>query len=150
MNSDFQLLLLVHSFATWAMVGVIWFVQVVHYPLYKKIKEGFQSYERMHLKRTSLLLSPILIIEMVTAFFLIGIAPSGLILQLAAYNLILLILIWITTLLFQISQHQKLAIRFSTHQHKLLLLTNWIRVILWTVRGLIVAAMLFELFGTKN
>ena len=84
MNYDFQLLLLIHSFATWAMVGVIWFVQIVHYPLYKKIKEGFQSYERMHLRRTSLLLSPILITEMVTALFLVGYAASSLILQLAA------------------------------------------------------------------
>ena len=125
------------------MVGVIWFVQIVHYPLYKNIKEGFQGYERMHLRRTALLL------EMVTALFLVGCAPEGIILKLAAYNLVILILIWITTLLFQISQHQKLAIRFSAHQHKLLLLTNWIRVVLWTLRGLLVAVIIFEFFGAK-
>jgi len=145
-NEDFALLLLIHSFATWVMVGVIWFVQIVHYPLYKKIKEGFSSYERMHLCRTSYLLGPILLAEMVTALFLVGYAPAGSMVELAAYNLVLLILIWIVTLLFQISQHQKLAIRFSLHQHKLLLLTNWIRVVLWTIRGLIVATMLWDLF----
>lgn len=146
---DFLQLLLTHSFATWVMVGVIWFVQIVHYPLYKNIKEGFQGYERMHLRRTALLLTPILILEIVTAIFLVGCAPEGIILKLAAYNLVILILIWITTLLFQISQHQKLAIRFSAHQHRLLLLTNWIRVVLWTLRGLLVAVIIFEFFGAK-
>lgn len=128
------------------MVGVIWFVQIVHYPLYKKIKEGFPSYERMHLRYASYLLSPVLIVELITALFVVGCASPGEMAELAAYNLIILILIWITTLLFQISQHQKLAIKFSLHQHKMLLMSNWIRVVLWSARGVLVALMLDLLF----
>lgn len=30
-------LLLVHAAATWAMVGLVWFVQVVHYPLFAQV-----------------------------------------------------------------------------------------------------------------
>ena len=32
-----ELMLLTNAFATLAMVGLIWFVQVVHYPLFAKV-----------------------------------------------------------------------------------------------------------------
>ncbi|MCK6525129.1 hypothetical protein L6R49_27300, partial [Myxococcota bacterium] len=31
------LLLLIHAAATWFMVGLIWFVQIVHYPLFSAV-----------------------------------------------------------------------------------------------------------------
>ena len=42
-----SLLPIVHVLATWFMTGVIWFVQVVHYPLMARVgAEGFAAYER--------------------------------------------------------------------------------------------------------
>lgn len=63
--------------ATWVLIGIMWFSQVVHYPLYKKIKEGFVEYERSHIRRAALLLGPIMLVEAVTAFLLVGATPGG-------------------------------------------------------------------------
>lgn len=43
-------LTLIQLVVTWMIVGIIWFLQVIHYPLYRKIKEGFVEYERAHIR----------------------------------------------------------------------------------------------------
>lgn len=132
--------------ATWIMVGIMWFSQVVHYPLYKKIKEGFVEYERSHIRRAAFLLGPIMVIEAITAILLIGVVPAGTLITLAGANLIVLILIWLSTFLFQITLHQKLSVRFSPKVLKNLITSNWIRTLLWTFKGLITICMIYHLF----
>ena len=124
------------------MVGVIWFVQMIHYPLYRKIHDGFVSYERAHLRRAAWLMGPVMIIEALTALFIIGLSPNALSTKLATINLILLILIWISTCLLQVQQHHMLSVRFSKKIHQNLLSTNWVRTALWTVRGVVVLLLI--------
>lgn len=131
---------------TWILVGIMWFSQVVHYPLYKKIKEGFVEYERGHIKRSAFLLGPLMVIEAVTAFMLIRETPNGPLTTLAGINLILLILIWLSTFLFQVSFHQKLSIRFSPRILRNLITSNWVRTTLWTIKGLLMICMVYHLF----
>lgn len=119
------------------------FVQAVHYPLYSRIKEGFVDYEREHIRRTGVLVAPLMFFEALSAIFLCGMASSGIQFKLMAVNLIILILIWVLTLLFQVNQHQKLAIRFSPKIYQRLLGTNWLRLILWITRGVILSAALY-------
>ena len=128
---------------TWVLIGIMWFSQVVHYPLYKKIKEGFVEYERSHIRRAALLIGPIMVIEAITAFFLVGAAPGGTLATLAGVNLILLILIWLSTFLFQITLHQKLSIRFSPRVLRNLMTSNWVRTLLWTLKGVIMIFMIY-------
>ena len=46
--------LLVHFAATFYMVGLVWFVQRVHYPLYASVgSQQFPAYEGAHVSRTS-------------------------------------------------------------------------------------------------
>lgn len=135
---------------TWILVGIMWFSQVVHYPLYKKIKEGFVDYERAHIKRSAFLLGPLMVIEAVTAFMLISEAPGGALTTLAGINLILLILIWLSTFLFQISFHQKLSIRFSPKILRNLITSNWVRTSLWTIKGFLMICMIYHLFKLTN
>jgi hypothetical protein len=50
-----EVLLLTHAAATLVMVGVIWFVQIAHYPLMARVSAGeFAAYEREHQTRTTL------------------------------------------------------------------------------------------------
>lgn len=131
--------------ATWVMIGIMWFSQVVHYPLYKKIKEGFVEYERSHIRRAAILLGPIMVVEAITAILLVGAAPGGTLSTLAGANLTVLILIWLMTFLFQITLHQKPSIRFSPKILKNLITSNWIRTLLWTLKGLITIFMIYHL-----
>ena len=48
-------LLLAQTAATPFMTGVIWVVQVVHYPLFARVGvDGFREYEQSHQRRISL------------------------------------------------------------------------------------------------
>ncbi|MEM7175502.1 MAG: hypothetical protein AAF443_06230 [Chlamydiota bacterium] len=138
---DLSLITLIQLVLTWVMVGILWFTQLVHYPLYVKIKEGFVDYERSHVKRAALLIGPIMLAEVITAVWLISLVPEGTLLRLAATNLIILILIWLSTFLFQTVQHQKLSIRFSKRILDGLITSNWVRTLLWTVKGAIIATI---------
>jgi len=141
---------LLQLLVTWILAGMMWFVQVVHYPLYKKIKEGFVEYERSHIKRAALLIGPLMLIEVITAIILIGMTPGGTLTQLATANLVLLFLIWISTFLFQIAQHQKLSVQFSKKNLQGLINANWIRTVLWTIKGCIMAMMTYYFFELEN
>ena len=134
---------LMQLICSWMMIGIIWFIQLVHYPLYAKIKEGFIEYERSQIRRVAFLVGPIMLVEAITSIILVGVAPPGIQTKLAALNLILLIFIWISTFLFLIGQHQKLSIRFSKKTLHLLIATNWIRAILWTFKGVLIILMIY-------
>jgi len=54
-----EVLLVAHAAATLVMVGVIWFVQVVHYPLMARVSASeFAAYEREHQNRTTFVVAP--------------------------------------------------------------------------------------------
>lgn len=127
---------------TWMLTGVIWFTQIVHYPLYKKVKEGFVEYERAHIRRGAFLIAPLMLLEAVTAILLVGLSEGDLA-KFAMTNLILLIFIWLSTFLFQITQHQKLSVRFSKKILQSLIASNWIRTILWTAKGCVMSYYLY-------
>ena len=64
--------LLVHAAATLAMTGLIWFVQVVHYPLMAKVgAEGYSLYQHTHMSRTTWVVAPLMLTELSTAALLI-------------------------------------------------------------------------------
>ena len=148
MHLDLIYLSIVQLVVTWMLVGIVWFSQVVHYPLYKKIKEGFVEYERAHIRRAAFLKGPLMLIEAITAIFLIGMATGGILTKLAGVNLILLIAIWLSTCLFQLAQHQKLSVRFSNKIVQGLIHSNWIRTLLWTAKGIVMVFFLYYLFHT--
>ena len=54
MTTTAVVLLSLHLAATAAMTGLIWFVQVVHYPLFAAVgADQFVAYEVAHQRRTS-------------------------------------------------------------------------------------------------
>ena len=127
-------ILLIQILATAMMTGIIWFVQIVHYPLFTKIpKEGFTRYEQAHTVRTGWVVAPLMVLELGTALLLLFYRPlSTSPIYLAALGC--LILIWLSTFLVQVPLHGVLE-KQSDHRAMLLLdRTNWIRTILWSLR----------------
>ena len=99
----YQLVLLVHAAATLFMVGLIWFVQVVHYPLFSSVgSEWFPAYEAAHTHLTGWVVVPPMMIELVTAMVLIWIRPAGVRSTHVGIGLVLLALIWLSTFLLQV------------------------------------------------
>lgn len=126
---------LIQIITTFSILGIIWFIQLIHYPLLNKIQEGFAQYERAHLKRAVSFVGPLLIIDLIASIFLVAFEKSSLLLKLAAINLILNILYWLWTFLFQLQQHQKLSIGFSKVAIHKLVKSNWVRTIIWCLKG---------------
>ena len=65
-------ILLIQTLATAMMTGIIWFVQIVHYPLFTQIpKEGFTRYEQSHTVRTGWVVAPLMLLELGSALLLL-------------------------------------------------------------------------------
>jgi hypothetical protein len=138
-----SLLLLAHAASTWYMVGLIWFVQVVHYPLFDRVgEEGFAAYEARHQDRTFFVVGPPMLIEALCAVWIVfrGEGPA----LLTWTGLALIVLIWASTALVQIPCHDRLAAGFSVSTHALLVGSNWVRTCSWTLRGIIALVLLYR------
>ncbi|MEQ9616792.1 MAG: hypothetical protein RLN60_02020 [Phycisphaerales bacterium] len=128
-----------HAAAAWFMVGVIWIVQIVHYPLFAGVgEERFSSYEREHQRRIAWVVAPAMLAELGLAAALVFLRPGALVVT----GLALLIVIWVSTFALQVPAHAKLAGAFDAPAHARLVLTNWVRTVAWTARGVIAAALL--------
>ena len=67
-----DLVLTLHAVATISMVGVIWYVQLVHYPLMALVGNGnFPKFESEHQRRTTWVVAPLMLTEAATAVTLL-------------------------------------------------------------------------------
>lgn len=130
--------LLLNLAATWFMVGLIWFVQLVHYPQFAAVgADGFVPYHRRHQRFTTFVVAGPMILEGVTAVML-ALRPSKVIdPRLAWIGLALVGVISLSTTLLQIPRHTELACGFTPTACGRLCRTNWIRTAAWTARGVL-------------
>ncbi len=125
------------------MVGFIWTIQVLTYPMMQSVPaDGFVAYELMHRNRVTALLSLLAPTEVIAAAgvaLFVDEVPFWLSFGAGA----LLFAIWLSTLLYYAPLHMKLATGFDPVIHRRLVRTNWIRTGAWTVRGAAAIAMIF-------
>ncbi len=132
-------LLPVHYAATWALVGLIWTIQMVHYPLFAQVgREHFVAYHRRHTRQITLVVGPLMLAELATAVLLVleGTRDPWLLASLP-----LLALNWISTWFVQIPLHNTLVTGFEAHAHRRLVTTNWWRTAAWSARGICIMMM---------
>jgi hypothetical protein len=100
------MILVLQMLFTANLMGLSWFIQVVHYLLFKEVPfDAFKKYSLLHQKKTTLVVAPLIIGEMVTGIWLFMISEISLIIVVLS---ILLILIWIVTIGFAVPIHKKL------------------------------------------
>jgi hypothetical protein len=142
------LLLLAHAAATLFMVGVIWFVQVVHYPLFARVgTPDFSAYSLRHTRLTGLLVGPPMLLEAATAVALVVWTPPGSSVSLVWTCLLLVAGIWLSTAVLQSPRHTSLSRGFNPAAHQFLVTSNWLRTVLWSLRGLLVLGILYQAMG---
>jgi hypothetical protein len=142
------LLLLAHAAATLFMVGVIWFVQVVHYPLFARVgRPDFAAYSGSHSRLTGLVVGPPMLVEAATAVVLVVWTPPGISVPLIWTGLVLVAGIWVSTALLQSPRHTTLGRGFDPSAHQFLVTSNWLRTVLWSLRGLVVLWILYQAMG---
>jgi hypothetical protein len=137
--------LVLSTVTSWAMVGLIWLIQVVHYPMlagYSAALPGRAATE--HSRRITPVVGPFMAVEGVTALALMAAPPAGVswILMWAAGSLLGIALL--STVVFSVPQHTALAKGHDADAASRLVQTNWYRTIAWTARGLVLAAALVQ------
>jgi uncharacterized membrane protein len=135
--------LVISTVAACAMVGLIWMVQVVHYPMlatYSALAPATAAMD--HQKRISRVVGPLMVAEAVTALILLFDRPatmSGLSAWVAAGLLGVGLL---STVLLQVPLHTRLAEHHDADAARQLIVSNWVRTTAWTARGVLLAGVL--------
>ncbi|MEM6820525.1 MAG: hypothetical protein AAF558_01105 [Verrucomicrobiota bacterium] len=130
-----------HLAVSCMMVGLIWFVQMVHYPLFLLVGEKEHGeYHVAHMSRTAIVVAPMMLAELGSGLLLLlslgdfG-RPIWFIVSLGALGLI-----WLSTFFVQVRYHRKLDFGRDLVAMKRLVMTNWFRTLLWSIRPVLLVA----------
>lgn len=127
--TDFMLIL--HILSCFLLTGLIWTVQLVHYPSFYFTIDKMKEFHLFHTTRISLLVIPMMLTELGTALYLTWLTPTAF-----AWNLCGIGLIWVSTFFLSVPIHNQLSIKQNADLIKRLILTNWPRTLLWTLRSI--------------
>lgn len=122
---------------TFMMIGVIWQVQLVMYPLFVDMRgfdrngEAVRKLHRHYTPRISYVVIPLMLTELFLSLYTLYRLPSFTSLSLFS----LVVLCWLSTFLFSVPLHNSMEKIDNLKAAKNLVLTNWIRTFLWTLRG---------------
>jgi hypothetical protein len=141
-------LLLLQAAATVYLTGLIWFVQVVHYPLLDEVRPAeLPELEVRHQRRAGLVVGLPMVLELITAVAALRWRPPDLPAVWAWAGVTVLGVIWSSTAFVQVPLHDALERAHDAGRIRLLVASNWVRTIGWTVRTVLVAWALARLLG---
>lgn len=142
---DFATLALLHAVPTLCMTGLIWLVQLVHYPLFARIAPAdFVAYEREHCRRIGPLVLPLMLVELAVSLWLPFAAGDATDRSLAFAGLGLLALVWASTFFVQVPCHQRLEQQHDAATIARLVATNGWRTAAWTGRAVVAVMLLWR------
>ena len=147
-NSTAETILVVHTAATLVMVGLIWFVQIVHYPLLAQFgADTSTTVADEHQRRTGYVVALPMAVEGVTTLALLADPPIAVWSGWPWIGAFLLAIVLASTILLSVPLHARMARAHDERTGRRLVLTNWPRTIGWTARGAICAVMVFQSVG---
>ena len=136
---------LTHLLTTLAVTGMMWFIQIVHYPLQRMVgREQAVAYERAHTGRTVAVVVSLMMIECATGMLLLWLRPARVGIRQVWIGLVLLGIIWLSTMLLQVPQHKILAKAYRPEALEALISTNWIRTVCYSARAWLMLAMVMS------
>lgn len=137
MNSWF----LIHFGLCAFMTGLIWVVQLVHYPSFRFVSEQkFIDFSLFHTTKITVIVMPVMLLELASALLISLKSPSTLL----WINLILNLAIFGLTFFLSVPLHSKLADGKDNQVIEKLIKTNWPRTIIWTARLFLLSWILFK------
>lgn len=145
-----DVVLVLNTAASWTMVGVIWFVQVVHYPLLSVVPvDSAKAVAVEHQRRTGWVVMVPMTVEGVTTLLLLAMVPAGVAWFVPWLAGIPLAVALLATVLLSVPRHARMAANPDESVGRELVTTNWIRTIAWSLRGVVTAGMLIATLATR-
>jgi len=140
---------ILHFFITSFLTGLIWVIQVVHYPTFHWIPASdYVSYAVFHTNRITYVVAPIMIAELfltLRMFFLKDVPPTLLWICVA-----LTLVVWLSTFFLQVPLHGILASEKDLSAIHKLVATNWIRTVAWSLKATAMGWFLVQFFKGKE
>lgn len=128
-----ETILLINTLSSFFMAGLIWFVQLVHYPSFHFLDEdNFTKFHAHHSLKTGFVVKPVMSLELATSGAL---AWNFGWISVNAVGFYLVILIWIATFFISVPKHNALKHGKVDSLITGLVHTNWIRTILWSIKS---------------
>jgi uncharacterized membrane protein len=141
---DSRIVILLHLIATVFMTGVIWIIQILHYPLFNMVgRENFAAYEAAHTNLITLVVMPTMLLELILTAMIFFAPPTSVPSSLNWLNAVLLGVIWFSTAFLQVPQHSILSSGFDEKAYRMLVNSNWIRTVAWSAKAVIATAMVW-------
>jgi hypothetical protein len=126
----FNGLLLAQIFCCFSLTGLIWVIQILHYPGFHFVDILFKDFHSFHSTRISMIVIPLMLTELATASLLALQNPSRF-----GWNFVGVLLIWASTFFLSVPLHNQLAGERNSQLIAQLVLTNWPRTLLWSLRS---------------
>lgn len=137
--SSVRSLVIVHVLASWFMVGMIWTIQLVHYPLFDRVgPDSYVAFQAEHVDRIGpFLLVPWLLegLTLLGVLWLAFFADHRELRVAAVVGAVAMAVVLAISGFWSAPAHGDLADGFDASVHDRLMTANLIRSIAWTVCG---------------
>lgn len=138
-------ILILHSMACFILTGLIWTIQLVHYPsFYFYEVKYFLKGHRLHTKQVSKIVLPLMLVELLTGVYLMTTNLFLIYFIPMVVSIFALVIIWSITFFKSIPEHQILAEGKNDESIERLIQTNWGRTLSWTLRSLLLFGVLIQ------
>ncbi len=132
-----QLLLTLELTTSLLLTGLIWTVQIVHYPSFIFVDlQRYRALHEFHQRRISFMVIPLMILELLSTILLTVAQAPG-----AWIRLLLTVLIWLSTFFLSVPLHERLLKSHNQEDVQRLVITNWPRTLLWTLKSILILMM---------
>ena len=141
-----MILYFIQALITWFLTGLIWTVQVAHYPIFSYLTNQPDSFT-FHQRRMGLLVAPVMLIELLTAILLL-IDQWHMFPYLVLSNFISVCCIWLHTFSIMVPIHNRLLTNSNLSLVNKLVKQNWIRTFAWTMKSILWAGIIWHMIST--
>lgn len=128
------------------LTGLIWTIQIVHYPGFLGVGvEKFIAYQHNHMRTISYVVIPLMVAELAVALWLQLLHHDSLS-RITYLATAMVLVIWLSTLFISSPLHGKLSAQgYNPQLIQRLVATNWIRTVAWSIRTGVLFYLLLKL-----
>lgn len=144
------LVLVLNCLSTFALTGVIWIIQILHYPsMIYFDRDSFRDAHRFHTRAITPVVAPLMIAELLTSVVLVIAPIPPLPFWVFAAGLAFTAVTWLSTFFIQVPIHSQLGESFDGSLIGRLVRTNLVRTAAWSGHSLICGASLWVLLSER-
>lgn len=142
-----MILIIFHAIVTFVLTGLIWVIQLVHYPMFQFLDlKNHSKAMQFHQQRISLIVVPLMLFELISGVYL-AYSQWAILSGFHAINIALLLIIWVHTFGLMVPFHQTMSIQPTIALLQKTLQHHWIRTMAWSLKSVLWGAILCHILS---